>query len=54
MKKTLKFSEILEQDKWKVDFVKEIVEVKQNILQIDNNLMTTSELDDIMSYLTSC
>jgi len=44
----------LKEDKWKVDFAKEIVDVKQNILQIDNNLMKTSELDDILSYITSC
>jgi hypothetical protein len=54
VKKTLKFCEISEEDKWKVNFVKEIVDVKQNILQIDNNLMKTSELDDILSYITSC
>ena len=54
VKKTLKFCEVMKEDNCKVDFAKEIVEVKQNILHIDNNLMKTSELDDILSFITSC
>ena len=54
VKKTLKFCELKEEDKWKIDFVKEIVAVKQNELNINNNFMTTDELNDILSYITTC
>ena len=54
VKKSLKFSELKDEDKWKIDFVKEIVAVKQNELHINNDLMTTEELNDILSYITTC
>ena len=53
IKKKLKFCNIKEDDKWKVDFVKEIVDIKQKVLEMDNNLMTNEEFDEIIAYLTT-
>ena len=40
-------------DAWKIDFVREITNVKQNVLEIDQNQMTDEELSDIVDYLTT-
>ena len=53
IKKQYKVSELAENDSWKVDFVKEIVNVKQHVLELDDNQMTREELDDILVYLTT-
>ena len=44
------------EDKWKVDFVKEITNIKQNVLELENddNQLTTEELDDIINHLVTC
>ena len=52
LKKKLNYCETKEDDKWKIDFVKEIVDIKQSVLHLENN-MTTDELDDILHYLTT-
>ena len=53
VKKVHKFCETQEDDKWKVDFLKEIVNIGQNVLELDKNLMTKEELSDILLYLTT-
>ena len=53
IKKKLIFCDIKEGDKWKVDFVKEVVDVKQKVLEVDNNFMTNEEVDEIIAYLTT-
>ena len=53
VKKVHKFCETQEDDKWKVDFVKEIVNIGQNVLELDKKLMTKEELSDILVYLTT-
>ena len=53
VKKNHKFCELQEDDKWKVGFVKEIVNIGQNVCELDKNLMTKEELSDILVYLTT-
>ena len=53
IKKGYKVSELAENDSWKIDFVKEIVNVKQHVFELDDNQMTREELDDILAYLTT-
>lgn len=53
IKDSLKFCEVEETNRWKIDFVKEIVDVKQNVLELDKNLMTEEELEEILVYLTT-
>ena len=38
-----------EKDKWKVNFIKEITDIKFNKLIVED--FTTEELDDILEYL---
>ena len=44
VKESFQFSDIEENDRWKIDFVKEIV---------DQNVMTDEELEEILVYLTT-
>ena len=53
IKKEYKVSELAENDSWKIDFVNEIVNVKQHVFELDDNQMTREELDDILAYLTT-
>ena len=47
--KELKFHEIAIEDEWKVNFIKEITEIKSN--QLGLNEFTSEELNDILRYL---
>ena len=53
LKKNYHFVQINPDDAWKIDFVREITNVKQNVLEIDQNQMTVEELSDIVDYLTT-
>ena len=54
MKKNYSFCDLPATEQWKIDFVKEVVNVKQNILELNENLMTNEDLDTIIEYLTTC
>ena len=49
----LEFCETKQEDKWRLNFVKESVNVKNNILTLDQNedSLTTEELEDIFHYI---
>ena len=56
VKKTMKFSEVDDKDAWKADFIKEIVNVKQNVLFIDDDsdaFLENEDLDFIIDYLST-
>ena len=53
IKESFQFCDIEENDRWKIDFVKEIVDVKQNVIELDQNVMTDEELEEILVYLTT-
>jgi hypothetical protein len=50
VKKELKISEINEENAWRVNIVKELVNLKQNILTSDENenSLTNKELEEIL------
>ena len=54
-KKTYKFAETKDEDAWKVCFVREIVNIKQNILHFDQDeeQFTAEELDELLDYLVT-
>ena len=58
LKKEFKFFSIEDDDKWKVDMIEELVNVKQGSAQIEGedgeNMLTTSEMNDIISYVSTC
>ena len=47
----MKYCEPGDQDKWKVDFTKEIISIKNNELQLEN--FTKEEIDEILDHLCS-
>ena len=54
-KKQYKFCEMKTEDEWKLNFVKEIVDLKQNVLQIQDgpDQLTTEELDEILNFIVT-
>ena len=50
VKKELKFSEINDENAWRVNIVKELVNLKQNILTSDENenSLTNKEIEEIL------
>ena len=57
MKKNVKFSEIRENKKWRVNLLKEIVNMKQNTLDLKNDdndaFLTGEQLNDILEYVST-
>ena len=54
VKKNMKFCEVEEHDVWKGDFIKEMVNVKHNVLSIcDSSFFEDEELDFIIDYLST-
>ena len=56
IKKNVSFSSILEHEKGRVNLIKEIVDLKHNILMLlspDDCLMTTEELDAIVIFAST-
>ena len=56
VKKSIKFSEIPQHDRWRLNFVKELVNLKNENLELeedenDENNFTTEELEEILLYL---
>lgn len=56
IKKNLHFAEVAGDDNWKVDFVKELTGLKQNVLCLpenDHGQFTREEIDDLVTYITT-
>ena len=53
IKKNLKFNTISEENAWRVNLVKELTNVKQNTLSLEEheNSLTNEELDEILDYV---
>ena len=49
----LEFCKTKQEDEWRLNFVKEIVNIKNNILNLDQNEnnLTTEELEEILEYI---
>ena len=47
-----------DENKWKVEVIKELVNVKQGSARLEGedggNMLTTSEIDDIITYVSTC
>ena len=55
LKKELHFVEQMEDNAWKIEFVKELTEVKQNELTVmsNNDKMTHSEIEHLIRLVTT-
>ena len=58
IKRKFKFCEMKDEDKWKVDLIKELTDVKQGSAFIEDdankNLLSTAEIEDIINYVSTC
>ena len=58
MKKSYKFCEIQEEDKWKTTVIKELTNVKQGSISIEGEdqerFLTNEEIQDIINYVSTC
>ena len=56
LKSHVKFSETREEDKWRVDLIKEIVSIGQNVLELKHEnyeFLTNEQLNDILEYVST-
>ena len=55
LKNKLKFCEIDNADKWRVNFVKELINIKQNVLTFDqdDSFLSDDQLNYILVYITT-
>ena len=55
LKKNIRFSEIREDDRWRVQIIKEIVNINQNVLDLKNGddaFLTSEQLNEILEYVS--
>ena len=51
LQKSFKYFPVAEEDEWKIMIVKELLEVKWNIGEIENIDVNTKEIDDLLKTL---
>ena len=51
----MKFKTLPNEDKWKIDILKELVNVKQHVLRVDfdNDSLSIEEIDDMINFITT-
>ena len=58
LKKDLKFCAIEDENKWKVEVIKELVNVRQGSAKLEGedggNMLTSTEIDEIITYVSTC
>ena len=56
LKQNVRFSDIKEDDMWRVTLIKEIVNIQQNKLQLKNDndaFLTFDQFNDILEYVST-
>ena len=53
LKKKLKFCEIKTEEKWRVGMIREIVNIRQNILTLEGEGFTPEEFYEIIQYVST-
>ena len=55
MKKNIKFCEISNEDKWRVDLIREITNIKQQVLQFnsDDSFLSSDQLQEIVDFVST-
>ena len=51
VKKSLKFCEIRKQDKWRVNMIREVTNIKQNVLTLEG--FSTEELNEMIEIIST-
>ena len=58
LRNKVKFCEISENDKWRIDIIKEIVNIKQTVLELtpaevdDDSFLTSDQLTEILDFVS--
>ena len=57
LRNTLKFCELHDDDQWRVDMIKEITNIKQNILELtpdeeEDSFLTSEQLEEILHFVS--
>ena len=47
----IKYAEVPEEEKWRINFLQELLLIRDNKLQIDQNLLLKEEIEDIINFL---
>ena len=55
VKKNIKFWEIRNEDKWRVDLIKEITNINQQVLQFnrEDSFLTSDQLQEIVDFVST-
>jgi hypothetical protein len=55
MKKNIKFSEIRNEDKWRVDLLREITNINQQVLQFisEDSFLSSDQLQEIVDFVST-
>ena len=56
LKKNRNFCKIPENEKWRVNFVEEMLNIRQNVFKLDHNddsFLTSDQLSDILDYIST-
>ena len=55
VKKNYKLCKVSSEDTWKINFMQEITNIKQNILNLEahDNQFSTEELDEIINFIVT-
>ena len=52
LRNNVKFSEIREDDRWRVNILKEIVNINQNVLDLKHAFLSSEQLNEILEYVS--
>ena len=53
LKKKLKFCEIQNEDKWRARMIREVTDIRQNVLTLDGDGFTDDEFDTVIEFLST-
>ena len=53
LKRSLKFCEMKTEDKWRINMIKEVTDIKQNLLKLEGEGFSSEELDELIEYIST-
>ena len=53
LKRDIKFCEIKTEDKWRAEFIREMTNIKQNVVTLDGEGFTSQELDMLIEFVST-
>ena len=53
LKRSLKFCDMKTEDKWRINMIKEVTDIKQNVLKLEGEGFSSEELDELVEYIST-